>query len=87
MIDIGQERCMPLRELKECLPVTRSVRSLYRYATLGARHRKDKRQVVLESVIVGGEMQSSVEAFYRFVEKLSAGVSAAAREPQLESVS
>ena len=78
---------MPLKELCECLPVTRSVRSLYRYATTGSRHPEDNRFVRLEFVRVGGEIQSSVEAFCRFVNALSPDGVAMTREPQLESVS
>lgn len=69
MIDIGQERCMTLRELSSHLPVERSERSLRRYISDGVRSKVTNEIVKLDGIYVGGELYSSVEAFHRFIEE------------------
>lgn len=71
MIDISTEECLPLKQLANELPVERSYRTLLRYIHNGVRKKSSKEIVKLEFIRVGGEVYSSKEAFFRFLNRIN----------------
>lgn len=66
---IVREQHFPLSQLAKRLPVRRSKRTLMRWATKGVPDAMRAGTVRLETINVGGVRYSSVEAYYRMVEK------------------
>ena len=65
MIDIETEQLVPLKEMPRCLPLRAgkpvAISTLWRWSSTGVKG------VQLETVLVGGQRYSSLEAFRRFV--------------------
>lgn len=69
-IDLGKEQIVGLSEASRSFPRKPSYHKLHRWAEFGVLA-KNGRQVFLETIKVGGEPCTSVEAFQRFCEQLS----------------
>lgn len=70
MIQIDQEQLVAIRDVPKLLPKRRNgkyvhVSAVYRWISRGVR------DVVLESVKIGGQRYTSVEALQRFADRLS----------------
>lgn len=66
---IVREQHFPLSQLAKRLPIRRSKRTLVRWATKGVPDAMRESTVKLETINVGGVRYSSVEAYYRMIEK------------------
>ena len=63
-IDFETERCIPIGEAPKNIPGRPSLASVYRWMTDGVRG-----GVRLESIVVGGQRFTSIEAIGRFIER------------------
>ena len=66
-IDIENERVIPIREAPKHIPGRPSLASVYRWMTDGVRG-----GVRLESIVVGGQRFTSLEAIGRFIRATTA---------------
>jgi hypothetical protein len=66
MVDVFREEPISFAQAPTILPGRPSFQSLHRWATKG------RRGVRLESVLIGGRRYTTREAFFRFVERLTA---------------
>jgi len=65
-IDFETERCIPIGEAPKHIPGRPSLASVYRWMTNGVRGAR------LETIVVGGQRFTSIEAIQRFIERTTA---------------
>ena len=78
-IDIETERCIPLSQSPKHIPGRPNASTPYRWATVGVRG-----GIKLETIVVGGQRFTSIEAIARFIQRTTAnssGASAPAPRP------
>lgn len=71
-IDVLTERTYPISELARKLPKRRARSTIWKWCTKGVKiSRYSEERFKLESVVIGGVLHSSLEAYKRWAEKLT----------------
>ena len=71
-IDIENERVIPIREAPKHIPGRPNVSTAYRWMTDGVKVSGTNERVRLETVKVGGQRFTSIEAIQRFIARTTA---------------